>query len=112
MTPVAHFDPVQLAGTTVKRATLHNYEDLARKDVRVGDTVVVEKGGDVIPKVVRVVLEKRPDGAPPFVMPDALSGLRRPRGARGGRGRDCAASTRPARPSCARRCATSAAGAP
>src|SRR6185369_3804603 len=69
LTPVAYFDPVLLAGTTVKRATLHNYEDLARKDVRVGDTVVVEKGGDVIPKVVRVVLEKRPPDAPPYVMP-------------------------------------------
>jgi len=69
LTPVAYFDPVLLAGTTVKRATLHNYEDLARKDVRVGDTVVVEKGGDVIPKVVRVVLEKRPPDAPAYVMP-------------------------------------------
>jgi DNA ligase (NAD+) len=69
LTPVAHFDPVLLSGTTVKRATLHNYEDLSRKDVRVGDTVVVEKGGDVIPKVVRVLLEKRPEGARPFVMP-------------------------------------------
>ncbi len=70
LTPVAHFDPVLLAGTTVKRATLHNYEDLSRKDVRVGDTVVVEKGGDVIPKVVRVVLGKRPKGAAPFRMPE------------------------------------------
>jgi DNA ligase (NAD+) len=70
LTPVAFFDPVPLAGTTVKRATLHNYEDLARKDVRVGDTVVVEKGGDIIPKVVRVVLDKRPAGAPAFRMPD------------------------------------------
>jgi DNA ligase (NAD+) len=69
LTPVAHFDPVLLAGTTVKRATLHNYEDLSRKDVRVGDTVVVEKGGDVIPKVVRVLLEKRPTAAERFVMP-------------------------------------------
>lgn len=69
LTPVAHLDPVTLAGTTVKRATLHNYEDLARKDVRVGDTVVVEKGGDVIPKVVRVLIEERPAGAPPFTMP-------------------------------------------
>ncbi len=69
LTPVAHFDPVPLGGTTVKRATLHNYEDLSRKDVRVGDTVVVEKGGDVIPKVVRVILEKRPRGAEAFVMP-------------------------------------------
>ena len=59
-----------LGGTTVKRATLHNYEDLSRKDVRVGDTVVVEKGGDVIPKVVRVILEKRPAGATPFPMPE------------------------------------------
>ena len=69
LTPVAHLDPVVLAGTTVKRATLHNYEDLARKDVRVGDTVVVEKGGDVIPKVVRVLLEKRPADSVPFAMP-------------------------------------------
>jgi DNA ligase (NAD+) len=69
LTPVAHFDPVVLAGTTVKRATLHNYEDLARKDVRVGDTVVVEKGGEVIPKVVRVDLSRRPADAQPFEMP-------------------------------------------
>ena len=69
LTPVAHFDPVVLAGSTVKRATLHNYEDLARKDVRVGDTVVIEKGGDVIPKVVRVILEKRRKGAAAFRMP-------------------------------------------
>ena len=71
MTPVAHFDPIVLAGTTVKRATLHNYEDLARKDVRVGDTVVIEKGGDVIPKVVRVVPEKRPRKSAPFAMPES-----------------------------------------
>jgi DNA ligase (NAD+) len=69
LTPVARLAAVKLAGTTVQRATLHNYEDLARKDVRVGDTVVVEKGGDVIPKVVRVVLEKRPPDAAPFTMP-------------------------------------------
>ena len=70
LTPVAHFDPIVLAGTTVKRATLHNYEDLARKDVRVGDTVIVEKGGDVIPKVVRVVLEARSPKSIPFAMPE------------------------------------------
>jgi DNA ligase (NAD+) len=69
LTPVAFFDPVPLAGTIVKRATLHNYEDLARKDVREGDTVVVEKGGDIIPKVVRVILEKRSADAAVFVMP-------------------------------------------
>jgi len=69
LTPVALFDAVQLAGTTVKRATLHNYEDLSRKDVRVGDTVVVEKAGDVIPKVVRVLLDRRPEDAAPYAMP-------------------------------------------
>lgn len=69
LTPVAEFTPVLLAGTVVKRATLHNHEDLARKDVRVGDTVAVEKGGDVIPKVTRVILEKRPKSARPFLMP-------------------------------------------
>jgi DNA ligase (NAD+) len=69
LTPVAEFTPVLLAGTVVKRATLHNLEDLARKDVRVGDTVAVEKGGDVIPKVTRVFLDLRPEGAKLFEMP-------------------------------------------
>jgi DNA ligase (NAD+) len=69
LTPVAHLDPVRVAGSVVRRSTLHNYEDLTRKDVRVGDTVAVEKGGDVIPKVTRVLLEKRPKGAEPFSMP-------------------------------------------
>ncbi|HEX5855394.1 MAG TPA: NAD-dependent DNA ligase LigA, partial [Thermoanaerobaculia bacterium] len=70
LTPVAEFTPVLLAGTVVRRATLHNHEDLARKDVRVGDTVAVEKAGDVIPKVTRVLLEKRPKGARAFEMPE------------------------------------------
>jgi DNA ligase (NAD+) len=61
LTPVAHLEPVALAGATVSRATLHNEEEVARKDVRVGDTVVIERGGEVIPKVVRVVEERRPD---------------------------------------------------
>ncbi len=69
LTPVAELDPVQLAGTTVSRATLHNQEEMARKDVRVGDTVVVEKAGEIIPAVVRVVLEKRPEESVPFVFP-------------------------------------------
>ena len=69
LTPVAEFTPVLLAGTVVRRATLHNLEDLARKDVRVGDTVAVEKAGDVIPKVTRVLLEKRPRGARLFTLP-------------------------------------------
>ncbi|MDQ8188305.1 NAD-dependent DNA ligase LigA [Pelagicoccus sp. SDUM812002] len=69
LTPVAELKPVQLAGTTVSRATLHNQEEMARKDVRVGDTVVVEKAGEIIPAVVRVVLDKRPEGSEPFVFP-------------------------------------------
>jgi len=71
LTPVAHLEPVRLGGTVVQRATLHNYEDLSRKDVRAGYTVAVEKGGDVIPKVTRVVLERRPAGSVPFAMPSA-----------------------------------------
>ena len=69
LTPVAHLDPVPLAGSTVGRATLHNEEEVARKDVREGDTVVIEKGGDVIPKVVEVVLARRPEGAVPWSPP-------------------------------------------
>ncbi|MCS7182307.1 MAG: NAD-dependent DNA ligase LigA [Thermoanaerobaculum sp.] len=71
LTPVAELEPVRLAGTTVTRATLHNADEVARLDVRVGDTVWVEKGGDVIPKVVAVDVAQRPEGAPPFVMPGA-----------------------------------------
>jgi DNA ligase (NAD+) len=70
LTPIAEFTPVLLAGSTVRRATLHNMEDLSRKDVRVGDAVQVEKAGDVIPKVTRVLLEKRPKSAKPFRMPE------------------------------------------
>lgn len=70
LTPVAELQPVQLAGTTVSRATLHNQEEMARKDVRVGDTVIVEKAGEIIPAVVRVVLEKRPEGSEAFVFPE------------------------------------------
>ncbi len=70
VTPVAELEPVFVAGTTVQRATLHNYEDLARKDVRVGDTVYLEKGGDIIPKVVGVNLQQRPASASaPFAVP-------------------------------------------
>ena len=69
LTPVAELEPVFVGGTTVQRATLHNYEDLARKDIREGDLVVVEKGGDIIPKVVRVV--RRPPASRPFEIPTA-----------------------------------------
>jgi len=69
LTPVAELEPVLLSGTTVSRATLHNEDEVARKDVRVGDTVVIEKAGEIIPQVMRVVLDRRPKGAEPFVMP-------------------------------------------
>lgn len=62
ITPVAELDPVLLAGSTIARATLHNEEEIARKDIRVGDYVIIQKGGDVIPKIVEVVLAKRPEG--------------------------------------------------
>jgi DNA ligase (NAD+) len=69
LTPVAELEPVVLAGTTVARATLHNSDEIERKDVRVGDRVLVEKAGEVIPRVVRVVTSARPAGTEPFRMP-------------------------------------------
>ena len=69
LTPVAQLKPTTLAGTTVSRATLHNAEEMERKDVRVGDMVVVEKAGEIIPAVLRVIEEKRPSGSSPFVFP-------------------------------------------
>jgi len=69
LTPVAELEPVLLAGTTVSRATLHNEEDLQRKDVRVGDLVVIEKAGEIIPAVIEVVLSERPDGTTPYALP-------------------------------------------
>jgi len=70
LTPVADFEPVQVAGTTVRHASLHNADEVRRKDIRVGDTVIIEKAGEIIPQVVKVVLEKRPVDARPFEMPD------------------------------------------
>jgi DNA ligase (NAD+) len=66
LTPVAELEPVFLAGSTISRATLHNEEEIKRKDIRIGDTVIVEKAGRVIPVVVGVVKEKRPHTAKPF----------------------------------------------
>lgn len=66
LTPVAELAPVFLAGSTIARATLHNEDEIARKDIRVGDTVVIEKAGEVIPAVVRTVPEKRPAGTSAF----------------------------------------------
>ncbi|MCK5114547.1 MAG: NAD-dependent DNA ligase LigA, partial [Phycisphaerae bacterium] len=69
LTPVAHLKEVQLAGTTVSRASLHNFEELARKDVRQGDRVLVEKAGEIIPQVVEVLKEKRPRHSRAFKLP-------------------------------------------
>lgn len=71
LTPVAELEPVRLAGSTVSRATLHNADEVARLDARVGDTVWIAKAGDVIPKVLAVDPAQRPPDAPPFVFPEA-----------------------------------------
>lgn len=69
MTPTAILQPVQVAGTTVGRASLHNEDLIREKDIRIGDTVIVHKAGDIIPEVVRVILEQRPEDTEPFEMP-------------------------------------------
>jgi len=71
LTPVAELEPVVLAGTTVKRATLHNADEIARKDIRVGDAVLIEKAGEIIPAVVQVLIDQRPAGSAPYVFPTA-----------------------------------------
>lgn len=70
LTPVARLTPVFVGGVTVSNATLHNEDEVRRKDVRIGDTVIVRRAGDVIPEIVTVVVAKRPDNATKFVMPD------------------------------------------
>ena len=70
LTPKAVIEPVRLAGTTVTNATLHNQDFIDKLDVRVGDTVRVRKAGEIIPEVLEVVKEKRPEGAEPYHLPD------------------------------------------
>ncbi len=71
ITPTAHLRPVEVSGVTVSRATLHNWEEMERKDIRIGDTVVIERAGDVIPAVVRVIMEKRTGSEKSFPLPTA-----------------------------------------
>jgi DNA ligase (NAD+) len=70
LTPAARLEPVRIAGATISRATLHNADEIERLDVRVGDTVVVERAGDVIPHIVKVLLDRRPPDSLPFAFPD------------------------------------------
>ena len=70
LTPKAVLEPVRLAGTTVTNATLHNQDYITEKDIRIGDTVIVQKAGEIIPEVVEVELSKRPDGTVPYTLPE------------------------------------------
>ena len=70
LTPKAVVEPVRLAGTTVTNATLHNQDFINEKDIRIGDTVLIQKAGEIIPEVLEVIYSKRPDGTAPFVIPD------------------------------------------
>ena len=70
LTPTAELEPVKIAGSTVSRATLHNIDNITNKDIRIGDTVIIQKAGDIIPEVVEVVKEKRTGNETPYTMPD------------------------------------------
>ena len=98
ITPVAHLEPINIAGVIVQRATLHNQDEIERKDVRIGDTVVVQRAGDVIPEVVYVVQEKRLKSSAPFIFPSRCpscnKGIERPEGEAVAR---CSNSTCPAK---------------
>jgi DNA ligase (NAD+) len=79
ITPVAIMEPVRVGGVTITNATLHNQDEIDRKDVRVGDTVIIQRAGDVIPEVVRVVLEKRPKDSKAFKLPKKCPICHQPR---------------------------------
>ena len=67
LTPIAELEPVNVGGVLVSRATLHNQDEIERKDFRIGDLVIVQRAGDVIPQVVSVLIDKRPHDAEPFI---------------------------------------------
>jgi DNA ligase (NAD+) len=106
LTPVALLEPVRIGGVTVEHATLHNQDEIDRLDVRVGDAVFIERAGDVIPKVVKVVRERRPPDTVPFTCRSAVRSATRASSARPARWRR-AARTRAAPRSCASGCCTS-----
>ena len=70
LTPVAIMEPVKVGGVTISQATLHNQDEIERKDIRIGDHVIIQRAGDVIPEIVEVILEKRPLNSKPFIFPD------------------------------------------
>ena len=78
VTPVAFLEPVRLAGSTIARASLHNADEIRRKDIRIGDTVLIEKGGDVIPKVVEVDPSERPDDSVEYAFPNQCPSCKSP----------------------------------
>ena len=75
LTPVAELKPVHLSGTVVSRATLHNQDEISRKDVRIGDTVLVEKAGEIIPSIVHVIMAKRKPNTQPYTLYEAVHGV-------------------------------------
>ena len=100
LTPKAELEPVRLAGTTVTFATLHNQDFITQKDIRIGDTVLVRKAGEIIPEVLEVVMDKRPAGPSPICCRrPAPCAVRRWCGTR--TARLCAAPARSARPAAA-----------
>jgi DNA ligase (NAD+) len=84
VTPVAHLSPIFLAGTTIRNATLHNYDEIERLGVRIGDYVEIEKGGEIIPKIIRFIPEKRDPNLIPFTPPDKCPSCNSPLGKLGG----------------------------